>query len=85
VEEMRRGVHPKDAAMSALKRVASNTIEKRLLNMRRQPNFNLTFYAVNAKGEFAGVSMYESDFAICTDNGAQTLKTEVLYGGAPQD
>jgi N4-(beta-N-acetylglucosaminyl)-L-asparaginase len=85
VEEMRRGVHPKDAAMSALKRVASNTIEKRLLNMRRQPNFNLSFYAVNAKGEFAGVSLYESDFAICTDNGAQTLKTEVLYGGAPQD
>ena len=32
VEEMRRGAHPKDAAMTALKRVAKNTIEKRLLN-----------------------------------------------------
>src|SRR2546421_9237709 len=28
VEEMRRGAHPKDAAMTALKRVAKNTIEK---------------------------------------------------------
>ena len=28
VEEMRRGAHPKDAAITALKRVAKNTIEK---------------------------------------------------------
>ena len=37
VEEMRRGAHPKDAAMTALKRVAKNTIEKRLLNAKGQP------------------------------------------------
>src|SRR5437868_10785090 len=39
VDEMRRGAHPKDAALTALKRVASNTIEKRLLNDRGRPNF----------------------------------------------
>src|SRR3989449_7422631 len=43
VEAMRRGAHPKDAGMEALKRVASNTVEKRLLNDRRQPNFGLNF------------------------------------------
>src|SRR6185437_10563841 len=32
VEEMRRGAHPKDAGMTALKRIKANTIEKRLLN-----------------------------------------------------
>src|SRR3954463_13747903 len=32
VEAMRRGAHPKDAGMEALKRVVSNTVEKRLLN-----------------------------------------------------
>src|SRR5437764_2264238 len=32
VEEMRRGAHPKDAGLTALKRVAKNTVEKRLLN-----------------------------------------------------
>ena len=37
VEEMRRGAHPKDAAMTALRRVAKNTIEKRLLNSKGQP------------------------------------------------
>ena len=29
--------------------------------------------------------MYESTYAVCTDNGAQTLKTEVLYQGQPTD
>ena len=37
VEEMRRGAHPKDAGMTALKRVQKNTIEKRLLNSRGLP------------------------------------------------
>src|SRR4051794_6107745 len=57
VEEMRRGAHPKDAGLAALKRVVGNTIEKRLLNGRKQPNFGLNFYILNAKGEYAGVSM----------------------------
>ena len=81
VEEMRRGAHPKDAGMAALKRVAKNTIEKRLLNAQGQPNFGLNFYVLNAKGEYAGVSMYESKYAVCTEKGPQTLYTEPLYQG----
>jgi N4-(beta-N-acetylglucosaminyl)-L-asparaginase len=85
VEEMRRGAHPKDAAMTALKRVARNTVEKRLLNSRGRPNFGLNFYAVNAKGQYAGVTMYEATYAVCTERGAQTLATEALYDGKPTD
>ena len=85
VEEMRRGAHPKDAAITALKRVAKNTIEKRLLNSKGQPNFGLNFYVLNAKGEYAGVAMYESTYAVCTENGAQTLKTDALFAGAATD
>jgi N4-(beta-N-acetylglucosaminyl)-L-asparaginase len=85
VDEMRRGAHPKDAALTALKRVAANTIEKRLLNSKGQPNFGLNFYCLNAKGEYAGVAMYESSYAVCTENGAQTLKTDALYEGKPTD
>jgi N4-(beta-N-acetylglucosaminyl)-L-asparaginase len=85
VEEMRRGAHPKDAAMTALKRVARNTIEKRLLNSKGQPNFGLNFYVVNARGEYAGVAMYESTYAVCTENGPQTLKMEALYEGRPAE
>jgi len=85
VEEMRRGAHPKDAAMSALRRVAKNTVEKRLLNEKGQPNFGLNFYVLNAKGEHAGVSMYPSKYAMCDANGPQTLDTTALYEGRATD
>jgi len=85
VDEMRRGAHPKDAALTALKRVAKNTIEKRLINSKGQPNFGLNFYVLNAKGEYAGVAMYESTYAVCTENGPQSLKTDALYEGRPTD
>src|SRR3954453_22959230 len=85
VEEMRRGAHPKDAAVTVLKRIAKNTIEKRLLNAKGQPNFGLNFYVLNAKGEHAGVAMYESTYAVCTDNGPQTLKTDALHSGNATD
>src|SRR5690349_19632878 len=86
VEEMRRGAHPKDAGMEVLNRIKNNTIEKRLLNSRGLPNFGITFYILNAKGEYAGVSMYEgTSFAICNENGPQTLKCEALLTGRPSD
>src|SRR6266542_2574176 len=83
VEEMRRGAHPKDAGMEALRRIKANTIEKRLLNANGNPNFGVNFYILNAKGEYAGVSMYEASYAMCNDNGPQTLKTEALLQGRP--
>ena len=85
VEEMRRGAHPKDACITALRRVAKTTIEKRLLNDKGQPNFGLNFYCLNAKGEYAGVSMFAATYAVCTENGPQTLPTEALFEGKPTD
>ncbi len=85
VEEMRRGAHPKDAAITVLKRIAKNTVEKRLLNSKGQPNFGLNFYVLNAKGEHAGVAMYESTYSVCTENGAQTVKTDALFSGSATD
>src|ERR1043165_1937189 len=86
IEEMRRGAHPKDAGMEVLNRIKGNTIEKRLLNSRGLPNFGINFYILNAKGEYAGVTMYEgSSFAICNENGPQTLKSEPLLQGKPSD
>lgn len=84
VEHMRRGMHPKDAGMEALKRIRANTVEKRLLNKLGNPNFGISFYVVNAKGEYAGVSMYESRYAVCTEKGPQTLDTEPLIPGKPE-
>jgi len=83
VESMRQGLGPKDAGMAALKRIKSQTIEKRLLNDRGEPNFGVNFYIVNVKGEYAGVTMRQnqqgtSSFAICTENGPQSVRLEPL-------
>jgi N4-(beta-N-acetylglucosaminyl)-L-asparaginase len=83
VEAMRRGAHPKDAGMKALKRVAANTVEKRLLNERGEPNFDLNFYVLSRTGEYAGVSMHPAQFAVCTEKGPETLPTEPLFAGRP--
>ena len=73
--------------MEALKRVKANTVEKRLLDARGNPSFQLIFYAVNKKGEYAGVSMYAREgqqterFAVCTEKGPELLACEPLPGG----
>jgi len=86
VEEMRRGKHPKDAGMEALKRIKANTVEKRLLNSKGNPNFGINFYIINAKGESAGVTMYPGpSYAICNDSGPQTLKSDALLQGRMSD
>jgi N4-(beta-N-acetylglucosaminyl)-L-asparaginase len=84
LEAMRRGMHPKDAGMEGLKRIKANTVEKRLLKANGDPNFDISFYILNVKGEYAGVSMYGGSgarYAICTENGAQLLSLEPLLSG----
>ncbi|MDP9322700.1 MAG: N(4)-(beta-N-acetylglucosaminyl)-L-asparaginase [Acidobacteriota bacterium] len=84
VEEMRRGAHPKDAGMTALRRIKSNTIEKRLLNPRGEPNFNISFYVLSKKGEHAGVAMYggqDMTYSYCDQNGPKTIPLEPLLQG----
>lgn len=80
VEEMRRGKHPKDAGLEALKRVAANTIEKRLLTENGRPNFGLNFYALDAKGRYAGVGFTPgARFAVCDENGPRLEVCEPLF------
>ena len=86
VENMRRGLSPKDAGLDALRRIKSATIERRLLNGRGEPNFNVTFYVLNARGEHAGVALYANSsavYGICTENGAENRAIEPLLEGSP--
>ena len=100
VELMRGGMHPKDAGMEALRRIRVNTVEKRLCRGDGNPNFNLSFYILNAKGEHAGVAMYAEDddergtvgqndgrvvrYCACTEAGPRMLPCEGLLPGTPQ-
>jgi N4-(beta-N-acetylglucosaminyl)-L-asparaginase len=86
VESLRRGMAPKDAGMEALKRIRANTVEARLLNEKGNPNFNIRFFVLNKRGEWAGVSMYrsgETQFAVCDENGARAVELEPLLPGTP--
>ena len=70
---MRRGAHPKDAGIDGAEADREEHDREAAAERRRaQPNFGLNFYSLNAKGEYAGVSMYDSTYAVCTENGAQT-------------
>jgi N4-(beta-N-acetylglucosaminyl)-L-asparaginase len=92
VENMRRGMHPKDAGLDALKRIKANTVEKRLVKANGDPSFNINFYVLSATGEHAGVSMYAGPrasspvrYAVCTESGAKTVPCEPLLPGTPSE
>ncbi len=89
VEGMRRGLHPKDAGMEALKRIKANTVP-RLLNKRGDPSFNINFYILNRKGEYAGVTMYSPEknrvrYAVCDEKGGRLELADPLLQGDPAD
>jgi N4-(beta-N-acetylglucosaminyl)-L-asparaginase len=89
VEGMRRGLHPKDAGLEALERIKANTVP-RLLNPRGEPGFNINFYIINRRGDYAGVAMYSPEknrgrFAVCDEKGARLEFTEPLLAGSAAD
>ncbi len=87
VDEMRRGKHPKDAGLEACRRIKANTVAPRLLNKQGNPNFNVNFYVLNKKGEYAGVALYSQNvrFAVCDDKGPRMEAVEALLPGGPND
>jgi N4-(beta-N-acetylglucosaminyl)-L-asparaginase len=79
VENMRRGMTPKDAGIDALRRVHRNTVERRLQDERGRPNFGMDYYIVNASGEYAGVSLRPgARFAVCDERGPRLEDSAAL-------
>jgi N4-(beta-N-acetylglucosaminyl)-L-asparaginase len=83
VEFMRQGMAPKDAGMAALKRIASYTVDPRLLNDDGLPDFNVNFYVLDRSGRHAGVALYggpDRKYAVCDENGPRHEPIEGLFG-----
>jgi N4-(beta-N-acetylglucosaminyl)-L-asparaginase len=79
VEFMRNGMSPETALMKVMERVIAMT-EKRLLDERGRPYFDLSYYAINKKGEFAGATSYEGgSFAVCDAQGARRVPSAFLF------
>jgi N4-(beta-N-acetylglucosaminyl)-L-asparaginase len=83
VEFMRQGMSPEAALMKTMERVIAMTESRLMVNGR--PTFQLQFYAVNKKGEYAGACCYEgSDFAVADAKGARREKCAFLYKASEQ-
>ena len=67
VEYMRDGASPEEACLSACKRIAHQTKMKRLLDKDGKPNFSVSFYAINTKGQYGGAAIWSGmQFAVNT-------------------
>lgn len=84
VEFMRQGMSPEQALMKVMERVIAMT-EKRLLDDKGRPYFQLQYYAVNKKGEYAGACAYEgSPFAVADSKGARIEQCAYLFKKSEQ-
>jgi len=85
VENMRRGMSPKDAVLDALKRVARNFNH----DQARLAKFDLNFYALRKDGQYAGASLWNGvmrrgafvsrQFAVCDGEKARLEACAYLY------
>ena len=78
VEHMRRGMKPTDAALETLKRVVAMTMPRRL-HPNGRPTFQLSFYALNKRGEVGAASLYPGIFAASDASGTSQRDTAFLY------
>lgn len=84
VEFMRQGKSPEEALMMVMQRVIAMT-EKRLLSDNGRPTFQLEYYAVNKKGEYAGACAYEGpQFAVADARGARLENFAYMFKASEQ-
>jgi N4-(beta-N-acetylglucosaminyl)-L-asparaginase len=79
VEGMRRGLAPQQACLATLERVVAMT-ERRLLDDRGRPRFDLNFYAVAKDGSYGAASIYSGGrFAVADAKGARLENSAFLF------
>lgn len=78
VEFMRQGKSPEEACLMACQRIVDHTKMKRLLNDEGKPKFNVTFYALNKRGEYGSAAIW-SGASFAVHDGEQNRKRETAY------
>jgi N4-(beta-N-acetylglucosaminyl)-L-asparaginase len=80
VELMRQGKSPQEAALQVLERIVAFAKDNR--DSHGQPNFDINFYVVNKKGEYAGASVWSATkgghparFAVADASGARLVES----------
>ncbi len=79
VEGMRRGLTPQQACLATLERVVAMT-ERRLLDDRGRPRFDLHYYAVAKDGSYGSAAIYSGGrFAVADAKGARLEDSAFLF------
>jgi N4-(beta-N-acetylglucosaminyl)-L-asparaginase len=79
VEGMRRGLAPQQACLETVQRVVAMT-ERRLLDDRGRPRFDLNFYAIAKDGSYGAASIYSGGrFAVADAKGARLEDSAFLF------
>ena len=79
VELMRQGKSPEEALLEVMRRVIAMT-EKRLLDDKGRPYFDLSYYAVTKDGRYAGSAAYEGGtFAVADASGPRIEPAVFLF------
>jgi N4-(beta-N-acetylglucosaminyl)-L-asparaginase len=80
VEWMRAGKSPEEACLMACKRVVEKNKQRRLQDDQGRPAFNVSFYALNRKGEHASASVWDKkQYAVHDGASARLLPGAYLY------
>jgi N4-(beta-N-acetylglucosaminyl)-L-asparaginase len=84
VDGMRRGLSPTDACLETLRRVVATT-EPRLLAPDGKPKFDLSFYALNKRGQFGGAALYAgANFAVHDGTEPRLVDRAFLFERPPR-
>ena len=81
VERMRAGDSPQDACLYACQRIADHTRLRRLQNERGEPDFNVSFYALNKAGDVGGARIRGAGgrMAVADAEGTRMVDLAYLY------
>jgi N4-(beta-N-acetylglucosaminyl)-L-asparaginase len=85
VENMRRGMSPTDACLETLRRVVAMS-ERRLLDASGRPKYDLSYYALNKRGEFGAANFYPGvRFAVHDGREARLADAASLFEERPHN
>ncbi|MBI4427693.1 MAG: N(4)-(beta-N-acetylglucosaminyl)-L-asparaginase [Ignavibacteriales bacterium] len=86
VEYMSQGKSPEQACIMACERIARQTKEKRLIDEKGRPKFDVRFYALNKKGDFGSASIWSGGkFAVNTgEKQSRLAESAYLYKREPR-
>lgn len=80
VQHMESGKTPTEACLAVAKRIADHTREKRLLDEKGRPNFNVTLYALRKDGAYGSASIWKGSKFVAGDGaGTRVLDAAWLF------